>query len=273
MRQGCSKSTAIARIKVPQFWVCCVKSKSMINWIQADEWWSYFNNYYATNYRSIQTYFFEREFIVDITLAELQNIIPVPAVSNPLDMSEPGPCERWYGRLNELIFWVTYYHTESNNYTLINCIAPLSPESYHWKFLEQLVDLPSSIFSRISWINGEKDAEKAIYVTDKNGLSYEFYRAKTHQEATELIAFLQGFKPEFNFYIDEPEDRNSTWVVVKIQPGELEQIVARYNSRSSTESVARAMSMDDALYQVKEERDGGKIGLAFVKGKVINKPL
>ncbi|BAY08656.1 hypothetical protein [Calothrix sp. NIES-2098] len=244
-----------------------------MDWIQAEEWWLKYKNYEAVEDRANPTHFFEQEFTVDISLAELQKIIPVPPVSNPTDTSEPGTCERWYGQINELIFWLTYYHTESNNYTLISCMAPPSPRNYHWSFLEKLVALPSSILSKISWIKGYDNAETSIYTFDKYGLTYEFYRAKTHLEAIELITFLQRIKSELNFYIDEPENRNSTWVAVKIQPGEAEQIVARYNSRSSTESVAKAMSMnDDALYQVNEERVGGKIGLAFVKGKVIKTP-
>ncbi|BAY25229.1 hypothetical protein NIES2100_50350 [Calothrix sp. NIES-2100] len=191
----------------------------MINWIQAEEWCAYYDDYYAVDKRANQIHFFEQEFTVDISLAELQKIIPVTPVSNPTDMSEPGPCERWYGQINELIFWITYYHTESNKYTLITSISPKYREKYHWSFLEKLVDLPSSILSRISWINGDRNPEKSIYVTDENGLSYEFYPAKTHLEATELIVFLQDFKSEFNFYIDEPEERNSTWVAGKIQPG------------------------------------------------------
>ena len=180
----------------------------MIDWIQAEEWRAYYDRYYAADYRSNQTYFFEQEFSVDISLAELTKIIPVTPVSNPTDMSEPGPCERWYGQINELLFWITYYHTESNNYTLVTCIAPGASENYHWSFLKKLVDLPSPILSRVSWIHGDRNPEKSIYVTDQNGLSYEFYRAKTHLEATELILFLQHLKSKFNFYIDEPEDRN-----------------------------------------------------------------
>lgn len=178
----------------------------MINWIQADEWGRHYDNIYLTYYHPKLIDFFEREIVVDISFCELQNIIPVPPVSNPADMTEPGPCERWYGFLNELLFWVTYYQTDRDKYfTDIICIAPPSQGRYRWSFLEKLIDLPSPILQRISWIHGHNNANKSIYFRDKSGIPHEVYRAKTNIEATELLSFLQALKSEYRYYIDEPK--------------------------------------------------------------------
>ena len=177
----------------------------MINWIQVDEWGRYYDNIYLAYYHPNRIDFFEREIVVDISLSELQNIIPVPPVSNPPDMTEPGLCERWYGFVNDLLFWVTYYHSDTDNYTCIICIAPPSQGKYRWSFLEKLIDLPSPILHRISWIRGHDNPSKSIYFKDKSGISNEVYRAKTNIEATELLSFLQALKPEYRYYIDEPE--------------------------------------------------------------------
>jgi hypothetical protein len=179
---------------------------TMVNWISTDEWGQYYDKNYSAYCRSKQIDFSEKDIVVDISLVELQSIISVPPVSNPIDMDEPGPCERWYCCIDELLFWVTYYHTPSEKYTIITCVAPLFQGKYRWSFLEKLIDLPSPILRRISWIRGHNDAEKSVYITEINGLSCELYRAKTYVEATELMNFLPAFKSEYKYYIDEPKD-------------------------------------------------------------------
>jgi hypothetical protein len=182
-----------------------MREATTITWIQSEEWGRHYDNIYAAYYRPNRIDFFEQEIIADISLCELQNILPVLPASNPTDMTEPGPCERWYGRVKELLFWVTYYYTPRENYTDIICIAPPSQGKYRWSFLEQLIDLPSPILRRISWIRGHKRASKSIYFRDKTDRACEVYRSKTSLEATELLSFLLALKSEYNYYIDEPE--------------------------------------------------------------------
>jgi hypothetical protein len=180
----------------------------MINWISFDEWRRYYDSYYSTYYRSNRIDFFEKEIMVDISLDELRIIIPVEPVTDPSEMDEPGPCERWYCCINELLFFVTYYHTASGKYTLITCIAPLFEGKYRWSFLEKSIDLPSPIMNRIAWIHGHDRAEQSIWIADADGSKYEFYRAKTYLEATELIDFLPSFKTRYTCYIGAAESRN-----------------------------------------------------------------
>jgi hypothetical protein len=172
----------------------------MIRWLKFDEWQQHFENNYSEYYCVQKIDFYYYCFTVDLTLAELQKIIPFSPIYNPTEQDEPGPCERWYGCVDELLFWVTYYYTESQNYTLINCVAPLFKGNYRCSFLENLVDLPHPLLTYISWISCDDDASQPVYFQAQNGVSQEIYRAKNNIEATELVNFLQSLNPKYQYF-------------------------------------------------------------------------
>ena len=238
----------------------------MIKWVHQKEFWQIYESAYMP-----KRIYLEDRVHSDASFTALQSIIPIAPSSNPNEFNEPVPCERWYGIHDDLLFFITYYHTGEDDLTTISTRNVAVPqEKYLWSILKELSDLPAPILRRVSWIRGHRcGASKSIFFKDRHGVVTEVYRAASWQEAQDLLNFLHTLGSDYNYFIDDSENIDLDWIIARSRPGDPARIVGRYPLRSSAERVARLMSMkDDAVYRVKAEGINDLSGGVFFKGEI-----
>lgn len=224
----------------------------MIEWITAEG--------FKRTYAAMQDahLYFDVQIAFDISLTDLINLIPFPSESYPGGLEEPGPCERWYGQTHGLLFSLTGYD-QSDFATILTRPAHFPNGQYLWSILYNFIDLPRPLLQHISWIRGyNEDARASVCRKDKDSIIREVYRAKSHVEARELLSFLQPLDFGDRYFIQEPEDLTSTWVIIRKEPGHVDQIVGRYTLRGSAEYAALLMlERDPQVYEVRKEQEEG----------------
>ena len=240
-----------------------------IDWLREEE----FDRRFETEYRPQKRYLVN-SLVSETSFVELSKILP-QSLSSKVDENEGlGMCERWFGTAAEnFLFTISCYGNLPLR--LDFSIKDEVAEKYQWSFIDKLLDFPPPILNRIVWIRSEfsvnklsVETKKSILYKDEHGIIWEVYRAVDKMEAIELLNFLQKLKSDYEYWIDEPEDENQTWIIIKHTPDGEQQLVARYSQRCWAEDSARRMSLrDNAYYQVKEEKSS-KSGLAFHKGKI-----
>lgn len=239
-----------------------------IDWLKEEEFYRKFE----TEYRPPKRYLVN-SLVSKTSFVELSKILPQSLSSKVNENNGLGMCERWFGTAGENFLFTISCYGNLPLYLDFSSKDEVS-EKYQWSFIEKLLDLPPPILNRIDWIRSEYSvniglsvkAKKNIFYKDEHGIIWEVYRAVDEKEAIELLNFLQKLKSDYEYWINEPEDENQTWIIIKHTPDGEQQIVARYTQRCSTEDSARRMSLrDNAYYQVKEEKSN-KWGLTFHKG-------
>jgi hypothetical protein len=223
-----------------------------MEWLRQEE----FTNKFEENYR-LKGICLTDSFASDRSFSELSEILLISFSYNIDEDDGLGFRNMWFGSVNKLLFTITCFQ---NNYSTISFREKdKTSEKYQWSFLENFIDLPHQILNRISWIrddyriirNFKAEAKCSIFFKSTHSVVFEVYKGASEIEAQELLYFLRGLKSEYDYWIDEPEPTNRTWIIIKSSPNDKDKIVGRYPRRSMTEESARFMSKrDDALYRV-----------------------
>ena len=85
-----------------------VLSSLSVEWLERSEFWSEFDE----RYRKFDRYL-DKEMDYPMAMEEIRARVDQPPVYTPLEADHPGPCERWYGKINgNLLILTFYYHTQ-----------------------------------------------------------------------------------------------------------------------------------------------------------------
>lgn len=242
---------------------------NMIEWLQQEE----FQRRFDENYRSKNIYLID-SLELAVSFSELSNILPVALFSHINEEDGLGFRNIGFGCVGDLLFTITCL---PNKFTYI-CLRGKDDETekYQWSFLEKLVDLPTQILRRISWIRSDFSADRdfkgeaksAIFFKSNHGVVFQIYKAVSEVDTQELLSFLNGLKCEYDYWVDKPEPTKQTWIITRSSRKEVDKIVGRYTQRSFTEEAARLMSeRANAFFRVNEENTG-QTGLTFFEGKI-----
>ncbi len=165
-----------------------------------------------------------------ISAERLAHFIGTVPDDEVLEFTDPSPCLRWYGCVDDLFFQVIFYLFDKP----IAAIAPFltMSEETSWVLLKEL-QLPSEFFKNVQWIKGYKNSPFSVYSIDVDNLVFDLYRAKNEEEAQELVGFLNECGYEKKLFTGLSQNSTFQWVAER--NGEE---IARYKSRYSTETFA-----------------------------------
>jgi hypothetical protein len=235
----------------------------MVIWMNTNDFWMQFKERYET--RSI---YLHPQIICGITLSELHKLLPHPDISNGDEEDGLGPFDRWFGIVDEVLFFITCYHNNPELTTITSRSSLPPEEKYYWSIIEPLSCLPKDLFRRVMWINGNVDASISVCFYKNNEVKYEVYRASSRIEALELLTFLRQIGSEYKYFVADPENLDVNWLIIKLQSGIRDEIVGRYTLRSVAEEVAKTMSLkSDDLYQIINEQLSEKVA-TYHRGKI-----
>jgi hypothetical protein len=256
-----------------------VPERHPIEWLDQTEFYARFEREYQPRGLSLT---FEISF--SSTREALANVVPREPVINPTEQDEPGPCSRWYGQVDDVLFWLTHYDHPYWDQALLATRGKTADEPYRWSVLETLMRLPPPILRNTTsffWHVTRAEAVQApatpprgpasaVAFIDEHLITREAFVAETREEAQAVCKVLMRIGSKYDYYLADPERCESTWSVLKSIPTQPVSCVARYPWRVSAEDVARTMSLqDDAIYSAQEEDGSRRRGMSFRRGKAV----
>lgn len=181
-----------------------------MDWLDREDFFLYFDK----NYRP-QENWINKSICLDLQFEELCNIIGREPVHDPDDGDQPGPIDRWYGRIDDFLFMVTYYDHPTKNLTILEfgCKYP-SVDTPKWEILRNIEKAPSLFSESVTWIgNGNNDGEKALFTKDSNGIISQIYSSNSLSELENLRDFLKKYNNRRIYFVETSEPEDDRWGV------------------------------------------------------------
>lgn len=182
-----------------------------MEWLDRDSFLNLFKKQYLS-----QKKYLEERILLDLSLEQLILEVPFDPIKNPDDGDQVGPIEKWYGKDNDFLFTVTYFHHHlTNRFTLIDCaVGRQEDEPFMWSVIQRFENAPKIFLENIIWIKNEIEKPNfSIYTRDHSGILRNVYSSIEENEIIDLKRYLKK-KSEKLYFVYEPEERDENWCII-----------------------------------------------------------
>ncbi|MGE0085422.1 MAG: hypothetical protein AB7S75_13490 [Desulfococcaceae bacterium] len=149
--------------------------------------------------------------------------IPFNPIRNPDDGDQVGPIDKWYGKINEFLFTVTYFHHHlTNRFAVVDCMVQQQEyEPFMWSVIKNFDSAPTIFLENIIWIKNEIEKPNfSVYTKDHNGILRNVYSSIDKIEISELKIYLEKRNSAKIYFIYKPEEWDKNWCIINKVTGE-----------------------------------------------------